>query len=345
MAGELKIGVIGLVHDHVWEILEQFKDLPDAVITSVADVNPPLLSKVKEHCGVKKTYTNYEDLLKKEKVDAVLVYTENSRHAEITEAAAERGIHVMVEKPMAANLEQAERMFKASHRYGIKLMINYPTAWFPAMRYEYSLAKEGRIGKVYMVRYRAAHEGPKEIGCSPYFYEWLYNPELNGAGAFMDYCCYGANMCRWILGVPEKVTALGGTYVRDYLTVEDNAILLMGYPKAIGIAEASWSQIGEGIPPRYTLILNGSEGVMAAGKAALKVYTAENKRWEELDVPPLEAGRRNGPEHFTRCILEDKPVDDLLSPLYNRDSQAILEAGLTSMKEERTVHLSELGFK
>lgn len=345
MISKVKLGVVGLVHDHVWGILRELRELSNAEIISAADVNEPLLSKIRREYGVKRTYRNYEELLKKEDVEAILVYTENSRHADVTEAASERGIHVMVEKPMAANLEQAQRMFDAARRYGIKLMINYPTAWFPPMRYAYTLAEEGRIGRVYMVRYRAAHEGPKEIGCSPYFYEWLYNAELNGAGAFMDYCCYGANMCRWILGVPEKVTALGGTYVRDYLNVEDNAVLLMGYKRAMGIAEASWSQIGEGVPPRYTLILNGSEGVIAAGAETLRIYTADSRKWRILDVPPLEKGRRNGPEHFVTCILEDRPFDSLLSALYNKDAQAILEAGLISMKEDRTVYLSELGIE
>ena len=124
--------------------------------------------------------------------------------------------------------------------------------------------------------------------------------------------------------------------------MEDNAVLLMGYPKAMGIAEASWSQIGEGVPPKYTLVLNGSEGVIAAGKE-LKVYTSESKCWKTVQPPPLEVGRRNGPEHFITCIREDKPFDDLVSPLYNRDAQAILEAGLISMRESRVVRLSELG--
>jgi len=340
MADRLKIGVVGLVHDHVWGILKEFKKIEAAEVTCASDVNEPLLAKVRE-LGVKKTYKSHEELLSKEKIDAVIVYTENSRHADVTELAAERGLHVMVEKPMAANLEQAERMLRASKKYGIKLMVNYPTAWYPTFTEAYKLANKGLVGRVYQVRYRAAHEGPKEIGCSPYFYNWLYNAELNGAGAFMDYCCYGANMCRWILGIPEKVVALGGTYVRDYLTVEDNAVLLMGYKKAMGIAEASWSQIGEGVPPRYTLIINGSEGVIAAGRE-LKIYTAEKKTWETITPSPLEKGRRNGPEHFVTCIREDKPVDDVVSSIYNRDAQAILEAGLISMREDRTVYLSEL---
>ena len=342
MADKFRIGVVGLVHDHVWGMLDQFRKLKDAEVTCVADVNEPLLANARR-LGVK-THRSYADLFAKEEIDAVIVYTENSRHADITELAAERGLQVMVEKPMAANLKQTESMLTTSKRYRINLMVNYPTAWYPTFRQAYKLAVGGSIGRVFQARYRAAHEGPKEIGCSPYFYEWLYDRSLNGAGAFMDYCCYGANMCRWLLGVPEKATALGGKYVRDYLTVEDNAVLLMGYRKAMGIAEASWSQIGEGVPPRYTLVVNGSEGVIAAGKE-LCIYTEEKKGWDKVESPPLEKGRRNGSEHFVTCIREGKPFDDVVSATYNRDAQAILEAGLISMKEDRTVYLRELGIK
>jgi len=339
MTGKMRIGVVGLVHDHIWGVLSEFKQIKDAEVTCAADVNKPLLVKVKE-LGLR-TYRSYADLFSKEKIDAVIVYTENSRHADVTELAAEKGVHVMVEKPMAANLEQAERMLKVSRKHKIKLMINYPTAWYTTFREAYRLAKEGSVGRLFQVRYRAAHQGPREIGCSPYFYEWLYNKDLNGAGAFMDYCCYGANMCRWILGVPDKCVALGGTYVRDYLVVEDNAVLLMGYEKAMGIAEASWSQVGEGVPARYTLVINGSEGVMAAGKE-LRICTSEDKGWKTVKAGPLERGRRTAPEHFVTCIQEDKPFDDLVSGPHNRDAQAILEAGLISMKDDRAVYLREL---
>jgi len=338
----VRVGIIGLVHDHIWKILSEFREIEDAEITCASDVNLPLLVKVKEF-GVKNTYQSYQKLLSEEKLDAVLVYTENSHHVNVTELAAEKGLHVMVEKPMAANLDQAERMLNTSKKNGINLMINYPTAWYPTFMEAYKLASQQSLGHVFQVRYRAAHEGPKEIGCSPYFYEWLYDKELNGAGALMDYCCYGANLCRWILGLPEKVFTLGGTYVRDYLKVEDNALLLMAYKKAAGIAEASWSQIGEGVPPRYTLIINTNEAVIVAGKK-LKIYTAE-KQWETLKPSLLKKGEQNAPEHFITCIQEDKPLREIVSPQFNLEVQAILEAGVVSMQEDRAISLHELGFK
>ena len=340
MGKTVRIGVVGLVHDHVWGVLNQFAAVENTEVTCAADVNEPLLERAR-NLGIKKTYKHYEDLLDKEKIEAVIVYTENSRAADVTEAAAEHGLHVMVEKPMAANLEQAQRMYKVAERSGIRLMVNYPTTWSPVMRHAGESAQEGLIGKIFQVRYRAGHKGPKEIGCSRYFYEWLYDDKLNGAGAFIDFCSYGANICRWILGVPQQAVALGGTYIRDYLTVEDNAVLLMGYEKAMGIAEATWSQTGGGGPLQYPLMLKGSEGTIAAGQD-LQVYTSEKQCWERIEPPPLEKANQNGPEHFVTCILEEKPFQGSVSASYNLDVQAVLEAGLVSMREGRTVYLNEL---
>lgn len=340
MEKEIKIGVIGLVHDHVWGVMNQFKAIENVEVTCAADVNEPLLEKVGK-LGIKKTHKRYEDLLAEEKIDAVLVYTENGRAADVIEAAAGRGLHVMTEKPMAANLGQARRMHKAAKKSGIRLMVNYPTTWSPAIRHAGKLAKEGLVGHIYQVWRRTGHKGPKEIGCSPYFYEWLYDAELNGAGAFMDFCCYGANICRWILGVAEKATALGGTYVRDYLTVDDNTVLLLGYKKAMGIIEGTWSQIGGGGPLQYQLTLRGSEGTIAVGRD-IQVYTSKKESWEKIEPPPLEEGGQNGPQHFVKCVLEDKPFEDSVSPSFNVEVQAMLEAGLISMRENRTVYLNEL---
>ncbi|MCW4027705.1 MAG: Gfo/Idh/MocA family oxidoreductase, partial [Candidatus Bathyarchaeota archaeon] len=283
---KLEVGVLGLVHDHLWSNLRILGSMENAEVTCAADPNRPLLEQVKR-MGVRKTYKRYEDLLSKEDLDAVLVYTENGRAAHVTEAAAERGLHVMTEKPMAATLEQAQRMHRVAEKNGIGLMVNFPTTWSPAIRHAGRLAKEGAIGHIYQVWRRTGHRGPKEIGCSPYFYRWLYDEKLNGAGAYMDFCCYGVNICRWILGTAEKATALGGTYVRDYLKVDDNAVLLLGYKKAMGVLEGTWSQIGGGGPLEYQFMLRGSEGTIAVSQD-VQVYSEENEGWKKIDPPPLE---------------------------------------------------------
>jgi len=341
---KIRLGVAGLVHDHVWSLLKEFKELEHVEIKAAADKNKPLLQKVKDIFGVSSTYEDYETMFDREELTAVLVCTENSRHADVVEIASEKGIHVIMEKPMSANLAQAKRIVSASEKYGTKVMVNYPTTWSPGIQLAYEIVKKGEIGKVHHIRFRAAHSGPKEIGCSEYFYSWLYNRELNGAGAFMDYCCYGVNLALWFLGRPKSVVATFGTLARPYLTVDDNAIILMEYTDAFGVAEASWSQVGK--YPIHGPILNGLHGTIVVeedGKVRFVRVREEgdfkNVVEEVIDPPLLPLGLRNGPEYFVRCILDDKPLEPPVDAKFNLGVQEVLEAGLISAKEGRRMIL------
>jgi len=116
MAKKYRVGVIGLVHDHIWNLIKGFQVLSNVEVVAAADVNPPLLKKISKEHGVKKTYTSYRQLLDKEEINIVLTGVENSRGADVVEAAAKKGIHVMLEKPMAATLAQADRMVAAAKK-------------------------------------------------------------------------------------------------------------------------------------------------------------------------------------------------------------------------------------
>ena len=345
MTEHLKLGVAGLVHDHVWGLLNQFRALQDVDLLAAADPHPPLLKQISQQFGVSKTYANFLDMLEKEELDAVLACTENSRHADVVEAAGEKGVHVIMEKPMTANLEQAERIVKAAGKSGIKVMVNYPTTWDPRVQHALKLVKEGRIGKVFHIRFRGAHAGPKEVGCSPYFYEWLYDRNLNGAGALLDYCCYGVNLAQWFLDrQPRSVTAITGTLARTYLTVEDNALILMDFGDAIGLAAACWSQVG--LHPIHGPIINGVDGSLVVDEQGnLHLYAVKEKgkyrdiHHEVVEVPQRLKGWRNGPEYFVERIKKDEEVEDPLGVQFNRNVQEVLEAAILSATEGRRISL------
>jgi predicted dehydrogenase len=325
-ADMVRVAVVGLVHDHIWGNLKHFAACEGAEVIAAADPNRPLLEQVKSEAGVQRTYDDYLEMLDTENPDAALCYTENSRHAEVVEACAERGIHVMCEKPMANRLANAERMAAAAKKHGIKLMVNYPTTWSPALQYAKCLIDEGEIGQVCQLRMHSAHAGPKEIGCSEYFYSWLYDAERNGAGAFMDYCCYGANMCAWILGLPKSVIATRARLYKDYITVDDNAFILMEYDRAYGIAEASWTQIGG--QPIHGPTINGSDGTLVVTREGLLVISRGNEEGEVVQPPPPQKHWRTSAEHFVWAITEDREPEGPNSVGVCRDAQEILEAGL-----------------
>ncbi len=345
MADIFKLGVAGLVHDHVWGLLNQFRVLQDVSILAAADPNPPLLKNIGENFGVSRTYREFSEMLEKEELDAVLACTENSRHVDVVEAAGEKGVHVIMEKPMSASLEQADRIVEATERHGIKVMVNYPTTWDSRIQHAHKLVEEGRIGNVFHIRFRGAHAGPKEVGCSPYFYTWLYDKDLNGAGALFDYCCYGVNIAQWFLSrQPQSVTAVAGILARTYLTVEDNALILMDFGDAIGMAAACWSQVGP--HPIHGPVISGVDGSLIVDEEGnLLLYAVKEKgnyrdiHQEVVEVPPPPEGWSNGPEYFVEQITRDEEIEDPLGVKFNRNVQEVLQAGLLSATEGKRIHL------
>lgn len=334
MAKTYKVGVAAMVHEHVWSELAYWKAMPNVELVAAGDVNAPLRERAKTEYGVPRVYASWQEMLEREDLDIVQAASENNVGADITEACAARGIHVVSEKPMAATLAQADRMLNAATAANIKLLINWPTAWFPAIQEWERRLLAGDLGQIFYLKSRSAHNGPKEIGCSPFFYEWLHDAEKNGAGALMDYCGYSADMNARFLGLPTQVTGMRGTFVKDYPVPDDNAIILMKYPQAFGIAEACWTQTvaaAEGA----NQIVYGTGGSLAIVGSTV-VWQRPGHAPETIVPPEPVAPYRHAPEYLLHCIQTNAPVEGFCSPQVSRDAQEILEAGLRSSDTGQT---------
>lgn len=330
MKAKLRVGILGMTHDHIWSVAGDLKESELGELVAAADPNAPLVEKARADFGVA-AYDSYEEMLESTALDAVYVYSDNAGSVELVEMAADRGLHVLVEKPMAADLVGADAMVAATRRAGVQLMVNWPFAWWAPFQHALNLAQGGRIGRLFGTRYRAAHCGPKELGCTPFFYEWLYDADRNGAGALMDYCSYGSALARYLLGQPSRVTGTVGRLVKDYTTVDDNAIITMQWPRAMALAESSWSQIGH--LTSYVTAIYGTEGTLLVepGKQGrLLVADREHDMGVELEAPRLPADRCSASAYFLSCIAEERPVEGICSAQVGRDAQEILEAGLLS---------------
>lgn len=328
MARRYRVAVAGLIHDHVWSVLRTFIEHESVDFVGAADANAPLLEKVKETTGVDSVFSDTSEMMEQVKPDIVLVYTDNASAVDVVVAAAERGIHALVEKPMAATLDQADRMVIASEHHGTYLMINWPITWNAAYQHALKLAQEGDIGELWHVRHHSSHEGPRELGCSPYFWEWLYDKQRNGAGALMDYCSYGAVLCSYLLGRPGSVSGIAGRFVKKDIPVDDNAVLLLKYENAIGMTEASWTQVGY-VP--YGLVINGTEGALTVAHDKRLIRSdRESIHGIPIDVPELPVGERNPAEYMISRIDQGLPIEGISNARVCRDAQEILEAGVLS---------------
>src|SRR6185295_15927912 len=253
-----RLVVAGMIHDHAWKLLPQFLKVPGVKIVGGADPNRPLREKLRKEFGVTALFERPRDLFDRVEADGVLVCDSNAGGVPIVEAAAARGLHAFVEKPMAHTAEGARRMMAAVRKHKTRLMINWPLAWNPSVVHAIDRVKAGLIGPVFHARIHMAHQGPKEAGCSPYFYGWLYDAKQNGAGALVDYCCYGAAIMTMLWGKPKQVGGGAGNLVKPNFPVDDNAMIIGIWPKRTVLSQASWTQN----PDFHDLLFLGVKGTL-----------------------------------------------------------------------------------
>lgn len=336
MAKTYRVGVASMVHDHIWGELKHWRALPNVEIVAAGDVNAELRDQIKAQYNVPRVYDSWQEMIEKEELDIVQAASENSVAADIVEACAAKGIHVVSEKPMSATLAQANRMVEAAKRAGVLCLINWPSAWSASLQEMERRILAGEVGRLFYFKYRSAHNGPKEIGCSPYFWQWLYDEEKNGAGALMDYCCYSADMCARFLGLPQQVTGFRGVFVKDYPVPDDNAIILMKYANAFGVAEASWTQ--QAHYDTYKAVAYGTEGSIAT-EANKVVIERPGREPETIDPKPTQAPMRTCPEYLIHCLETGAKPEGFCSMEVSRDAQEILEAGKRAADTGQTQNL------
>lgn len=333
---KVRVGVLGLTHDHVWANLAALRDSGQGELVAAADPHKELLDRVAA-TGCDAVFSRYEQLLDQVELDAVYVFSDNRESAELATIAAQRHLHVLLEKPMAADLAGAARLQAAVRAAGVQLMVNWPFAWWPRLQHALQLVEGGRIGQVFQVLYRAAHAGPREEHCSTYFSEWLYDPHRNGAGALMDYCSYGAALTCRLLGLPSRVLATTGRLRKQDLLAEDNAVLVMQHAAAISTATASWTQVGH--MTSYVPMFYGSEGTLVVDRQGLLLATHDDGDGSRIDVAPPPPEQQSATAYFLHHITTNQPITGLCSLETALAAQQVLEAALISARSGQSVSL------
>lgn len=242
---KLRVIVAGLNHDHVHNILHAYKD-GRIMIIGIAEPNKQLWKKYGDLYQLPDSLfsNNLESLVKSRKPDAVLGYNEVSGHLSVVQVCAPLHIPVMVEKPLAATLQQAQQIEAFSKKYNDMVLVNYETTWYPSCQDVYNTIETDSLGKIKKMVFHDGHQGPKEIGCSKEFLAWLTDSVKNGAGALNDFGCYGADLMTWLMHgkKPIAVTAVTRHYKTDeYPKVDDDATIVVEYPSCTGLIEASWN--------------------------------------------------------------------------------------------------------
>ena len=241
----LKVGVVGLTHTHVHWILGR-PDRGDIKIVGIVEPNRELAKRYAKQHGysMKLVYDTMEEMIAATNPEAVTAFGTIYDHLNVVETCAPLGIHVMVEKPLAVSLAHAKKMKALAKKHNIHLLTNYETTWYATNHKTYEMVHNGAIGDLRKIVVHDGHKGPIELGINKEFLDWLTDPVSNGAGALTDFGCYGVNLITWLTKgqKPTAVMAIAQTIKPHlYPKVDDEATIVLQYPKMQGIIQASWN--------------------------------------------------------------------------------------------------------
>ena len=239
--------IYGLSHDHAAGFIPRTHGRQDIELVGIIEPRQDLVARYAErfHLDTNLFCASLDALLARTNVQAVATFTSTFEHRQVVELCAARGLHVMMEKPLAVNMQHARAIETAAKKGHIQVVVNYETTWYPGNQAAYRLVhEEHALGDLRKLVIHDGHRGPKEIGCSADFLAWLTDPVLNGGGALTDFGCYGADLMTWLMDgqKPTSVFAVTQHIKPDvYPKVEDEATVVVTYPKAQGIIQASWN--------------------------------------------------------------------------------------------------------
>ena len=341
----IKLAVAGMSHGHISFILAR-PDKGDFQLVGVYDQNRELVQKLAGQYQLQPniTYTDLAKMLDETKPEAVVAFGSVFSHLEVVEACAPRGIHVMVEKPLAVSSEHATRMAELAEKHGIHLLTNYETSWYPATAQSLRMVhEENFVGQLRKVVVHDGHQGPKEIGCDPVFLDWLTDPVLNGGGALVDFGCYGANLMTALTKgeKPLSVTAVTRQFKPDiYPKVDDEATIIISYPEFQCIIQASWNWPFS----RKDMEIYGSSGyIKADNDRDMRIRSVAMPEEKHLRVTEKEVAVYVDPFNYFADVIHGKMTVKPFG-LYSLENNIrvveILDAARQSSETGKTVYLN-----
>ena len=336
----LRVALAGLVHGHAFGFFDQFQKRTDLQVVGIAEADRQRAAQFAKRYGLATGlfYSDLEEMLKATHPQAVLAYTNTYDHRRVVEICARYGVPVMMEKPLAVSLEDARAIEKAARAGKIQVLVNYETTWYRSNQAAYDLVHDNGIGEIRKIVVHDGHGGPKEIGVGPEFLSWLTDPKLNGGGALFDFGCYGADLATWLMDGrrPDSVTAVTQQIKPDvYPRVDDEATIVLTYPHAQAIIQASWNWPFS----RKDMEVYGQRGyAITVGRDAVRVRLPE-KQEISADAKPLEKTKEDSVSYLRAVLLGGLKPEGQSSLETNVIVTEILDAARQSAATGKTVSL------
>jgi UDP-N-acetylglucosamine 3-dehydrogenase len=342
---KLNVGVIGCGSIAKHRHLPEFSRNEHVNIVAVCDiVEERVLEMAKRYDA--KPYTQYEDLLANNEIDAVSVCTPNYLHAPISIAALKAGKHVLCEKPMATTKEEAEEMIETAKKYGKKLMIAHNQRFVRSHMKAKQLIESGEIGKIYSFRTAFGHPGPE--GWSVDGKEsWFFKKDQAAMGAMGDLGVHKADLIRFLLGEEVvEVAAFVETLAKEQTDVDDNAVCLLKTESGIiGTLAASWSYNGK---EDNSTIIYGEKAILRLEDDPDYSLVVQYKNGEVVNykLSAIQSNEEGGQttshviDHFVSCILHDE--EPSVSGQEGMKSLLVILAAFEAAKAKKVVPIEDV---
>ncbi|PTY01793.1 gfo/Idh/MocA family oxidoreductase [Verrucomicrobia bacterium LW23] len=348
-----KIAGINFDHMHMGDLLRKVFEHSNAEIVGVSDERPDRMEDTVRKFGIprQRVFTDYRECMEKARPDLVILCPATALHAEWTERIAPYGAHILVEKPFAASLAEADRMIAALAATGKQLIINWPLRWYPPHVTTKRLIDEGVIGDVLGVHYYDGNRGPLRHSADKIetvpgkkSESWFYQ-KSKGGGSLLDYLGYGTTLGTWYHGgrAPLEVTAMVDQ--PEGLEVDEHSITIARYSTGLSKYETRWGTFTDPWmqqpQPKCGFIITGTNGTISSWdyEKVVRVQTRERPETYEIPVDCLEASCDGPIQYVLHCLETGAKIDGPLSPQVCRIGQQIVDSAVLSAREKRTVPL------
>jgi len=354
-----KIAGINFDHMHMGDNLRMAFEHPRAKIVGLCDEQPERMRAAQHNFQIPDEwlFTDYRRCLETTQPDLVILCPATAHHAEWTQKVAPYGVPILMEKPFAASLREADAMIAAMRATGKPLAINWPLAWYPSHRTAKRLIDEGRIGEVIEVHYYDGNRGPlyhtagkieitPEEAAREKPRSWFYK-KAHGGGSLLDYLGYGTTLGTWYQHgrAPLEVTCVVDE--PPGLEVDEHSVTIARYKHGLSTFQTRWGTFTDPWTlqpqPKCGFVIVGTEGTLSSYdyEPTVRAQTREHPEGREIPAGALEPPYQNPVQYFIHCLENEEPVTGPLSIEISRVGQRIVDSAALSAAEKRAVKLVE----
>jgi len=352
---KLRVAGINFDHMHMGDLLRMAHEHPGAEIVGICDDTPSRMQSAARNFDIsrERIFTDVEECLEKARPNLVILCPATARHAEYVERIAQHHVHMLIEKPFAASVKEADLMIAAARKHKVMLAINWPLRWCASHCTAYRLLAEDRIGSLEEVHYYGGNRGPlwhtaDKIETTPTpamkRRSWFYSQE-QGGGSLLDYLGYGTTLGTWFQRGRKPIEVTTVMDLPNGLEVDEHSITIVRYGCGLSKLETRWGTFTDPWKhqpqPKCGFILKGTHGTISSYdyEPVVRMQTHRKPEGEDIPADELKPPHQNPIQYMVHCIRHDRQPEGPLSTRFSRIGQQIVDTALLSATRRKTVHL------